>query len=144
MGGAGNDTYVLQGAFGQDTIDDSRSVGDQVSDSDVVDFRHVDFSQLWFSQSDDDLVVEVMDSESTGNSTGSSTDNQSVTISDWYGSGSSVDAFNAGGSVLLEAQVNALVQAMASASESGAPSDLTTLSPEDQQEVQLAMAAAWS
>lgn len=133
VGAAGNDTYVFSGDFGYDRINNHGGY----SDKDRIDFTDVSAEQLWFSQSHNDLLINVF------NESGEITDNR-VVVRSWYDINRTVDEFTtAGGETLVESRLASLVQAMASVSTSGVPSDLNTLSQEDKESVQLAVDNAW-
>jgi hypothetical protein len=62
----------------------------------------IDFDQLWFSKSGNNLVVSVIGTD------------DKVTVSNWYANAvNRVEQFEAGGQVLNAADVQALVDAMA-------------------------------
>lgn len=100
-GGAGNDTYVFGRGDGADVIQDYQTT----SNTDILSFgADISAEQIWFRQSGNDLVMNVIGTQ------------DSVTVKDWYsGSAYHVEQFVlADGEVLLDTQVQALVNAMAS------------------------------
>ena len=109
------------GAAGADTIDNA---GGSASD-DVLEFgAGIEADQLWFSRSEDDLVVRIVGTE------------DSVTIEDWYdGTDNRLDFELGDGSELAAENVHALVDAMAAFTPPGAgeteftPAQHTTLDP---------------
>ena len=96
-GGAGDDVYRFARGDGQDIIVDSAG-------NDLVQFGEgIDFDQLWFSKSGNDLMVSLI---GTGDR---------VTVNNWYASTSyRVEQFESGGQILNATEVQALVDAMAS------------------------------
>ncbi|EGG94217.1 Hemolysin-type calcium-binding region:Alkaline phosphatase:Metallophosphoesterase:Putative Ig [gamma proteobacterium IMCC1989] len=131
-GNTGDDIYEFGGDFDDDRISNHGGY----YDTDRAVFTDVNADQLWFSQSNNDLLIN------TYNDAGELTDN-SVAIRNWYDLHRTVDEFSAGGELLLDSQVALLVQAMASVSTTGVPSDLNTLSQEERESVQLAVDNAW-
>lgn len=113
-GGAGNDAYLFNHGDGVDTIydyagDDKLLFGDSISMSD-----------LWFSRNGNDLVINVL----------GSTDK--VDIQYWYsGNGYKVESIQAGGMELASAQMDQLIQAIASF---GAPQGVNGQWTEEQKE----------
>lgn len=99
-GGAGNDRYVFDRGDGKDTIkqNDAASTDDR-----LVLGNDIGKDQVWFQQSGSNLLVKVIGT------------NDQVTVKNWYsGSSYRVDAIqSASGDLLLEAQVQQLVDAMA-------------------------------
>ena len=105
IGGAGNDTYVFARGDGRDQINDSDATrGNQ----DVLQFKDVKQTNLWFSQVGEDLQIDVLGSSDR------------VTIKDWYVGGTSGTdhhverILTADGNTLHDTDVAQLVQAMAS------------------------------
>jgi Ca2+-binding RTX toxin-like protein len=105
IGGAGNDTYVFARGDGRDQINDNDATrGNQ----DVLQFKDIKQTNLWFSQVGQDLQIDVMGSSDR------------LTISDWFAGGSSgtdhhVERIRtADGNTLHDTDVAQLVQAMAS------------------------------
>ncbi len=98
-GGKGDDTYLFDSDFGKDTIDNQRA---DSSDNDIAKFNGIDYRQLWFSKSGNDLKITV-----------AGTDNQ-VIVKNWYNhADNQLDSIEAGGLTLLNSQVDQLVNAMA-------------------------------
>ncbi|RVU35308.1 hypothetical protein EOI86_20775 [Hwanghaeella grinnelliae] len=131
-GGSGADDILFNRGDGVDTVDtDSNAAGDNdriLFGADVAE------DQLWFSQSGDDLLIEVLG------------DGGSITIDDWYvDAAHQVDEIQAGGSSMVASQVNQLVSAMASwESQPGNDHDSLTDVPDTDSGLQTAMSAAWS
>ena len=104
QGGGGDDTYEFSGrAFGSDTVHDTG--GD-----DTVEFSgEVGWDQLWFSRSGNDLLVELMGTESE------------VLVEGWWNgaldtevdASRQVETFSTGDHSLTASAVQQLVQAMA-------------------------------
>ena len=99
-GGEGDDTYEFSGrAFGRDRVSDAGG-------EDTLEFSGASWDGLWFSRTGDDLLVELMGSESE------------VTVEGWW-SGSApdstrqVESIVAGDHTLAASAVQRLVQAMA-------------------------------
>lgn len=100
-GGAGSDTYRFGRDYGHDTVvENDTAVG--VVDSVYFD-PDITIEQLWFQQVGNNLEVDIIGTQ------------DSLTLSDWYsGSQHHVEQFKTNdGSILLDSQVQALVQAMA-------------------------------
>ena len=100
IGGAGADTYQYGRGGNTDTVLNSGASGQ----GDKILFEAgIAEDQLWFAQDGDDLLVTIVGT------------NDSVRIDDWYvGTSNRVDSFEVDdGSVLLAADVQALVTAMA-------------------------------
>ena len=120
-GGAGDDIYLFGRGDGADAIDN----GGESDSDDVLEFGNgVEADQLWFSRSDDDLVVRIIGTD------------DSVTIEDWYdGTDNRLDFELSDGSELEAENVRALVDAMAAFTPPGAgeteftPAQHTTLDP---------------
>lgn len=101
-GGHGNDTYFFSGDIGQDRIWNN---GGSVETVDVIRFEDLSLSDLWFSQSGNDLLITV------ANST------DQVTIVNWYVDAQyQLDQIEVGidAQVIFEADIQTLVDAMAS------------------------------
>lgn len=99
-GGDGDDTYVFNRGGGADLIGNAG----QTASDDVVQFgASIDHDQLWFRRTGNDLSVSVIGTS------------DSVTVDDWFvGTGNRLD-FDAGnGYSLTDANVQSLVDAMAS------------------------------
>lgn len=100
-GGAGNDTYVFARGDGADLIQDYQTT----SNTDILSFgADITAEQIWFRQSGNNLDISIIGTQ------------DSITIKDWYsGSAYHVEQLTlANGEVLLDTQVQALVDAMAS------------------------------
>ena len=129
-GGAGNDTYVFGVGDGQDTIIDTDSTA---NNNDILQLSAgTARDQLWFSRVGQNLDVSIIGT------------NDKVTINNWYsGSAYRVETVRTdSGDVLLFAQVQQLVNAMASLS---APSlGQTTLNTTQHTALDSVIAASWS
>ena len=131
IGSAGNDTYKFGLGGGQDAI----ANGDADPNStDILSFgSNIASDELWFSRSNDDLVISLL----------GTTDR--VTVGNWYGDDASkIDEFVDGdGELLNRSEIDQLVSAMAGFS----PSDGTGSGGVEPgtvpQEVQLAIDSAW-
>lgn len=118
-GDVGNDTYIFERGYGADIVHDYDTAA---GNTDVLNFgSDIASSQLWFRQVNNDLEVSVI----------GSTDK--ATITNWYsGSAYHVEQFKTGdGKLLTDANVDALVQAMAafappSAGQTALPQDYQT------------------
>ncbi|MET3432095.1 Ca2+-binding RTX toxin-like protein [Herbaspirillum seropedicae] len=105
IGGAGSDTYVFARGDGQDVIADQDATVGNVDTLQLSDLRQTD---LWFSQSGNDLRIDVLGGSDR------------ITIKDWYQGGSSgsdnhIERIRtADGYTLYDSDVDKLVQAMAS------------------------------
>lgn len=101
-GGTGNDTYLQVRGGGADTVVENDATS---GNTDVLQFASdVARDQLWFTQSGNDLMVQII----------GTTD--SVTVKDWYlGSANHTEQIKAAGgtNTLLDSQVQNLVNAMA-------------------------------
>ncbi|HEX9397368.1 MAG TPA: calcium-binding protein, partial [Burkholderiales bacterium] len=129
-GGTGSDTYVLGRGYGSDLIQENDATA---GNTDVAQFgSDVARDQLWFQQSGNNLVVSIIGTP------------DQFTVQDWYlGSQYQVEQFKtAGGSTLVEAQVQNLVNAMASFSPPAAGQ--TTLPSDYAQQLNPVIAANWS
>jgi hypothetical protein len=105
--GAGTNTLVATGdnevyvaGAGNTTISNASSSGAASGQLNITDgFTH---NELWFAQSGNDLVVDMMGTS------------QTVTISNWFGSASnSLAEISAGDGYMIDSGVAQLVQAMA-------------------------------
>jgi Ca2+-binding RTX toxin-like protein len=97
-GGIGNDSYLFQRGDGGDTISDRDTAAGNV---DVLAFSDVSSNQIWFQQSDSDLVIRVIGTE------------DAVVVTNWYGgTANQIEQIQAGGETLRNDQVQTLVQAM--------------------------------
>ncbi|WP_433691742.1 calcium-binding protein [Herbaspirillum seropedicae] len=105
IGGAGNDTYVFARGDGQDLIADQDATRGNIDTLQLSDLRQ---TNLWFSQSGNDLQIDVLGGSDR------------ITIKDWYQGGSSgsdnhIERIRtADGNTLYDSDVDKLVQAMAS------------------------------
>jgi Ca2+-binding RTX toxin-like protein len=109
IGGAGNDT--LQGGLGNDTYVFSRGDGsdswiENDATADNLDIAHfgadIAYDQIWFRHIGNNLEAQIIGTK------------DKAVIKNWYaGSANHIERFEAGGKVLLDSQVDALVQAMA-------------------------------
>ena len=102
VGGKGNDTYVLARGHGADTIHENDATP---GNTDMAEFvGDIGADQLWFRRLGSSLEVSVIGTADR------------FTVNGWYnGSASRVEQFRAGdGRTLLDGQVQALVDAMAS------------------------------
>ena len=100
-GGAGSDVYVFFGRnFGQDTIREDVQPG-YGGDEDIVVFTHgVEYDDLSFSRSGDNLVIGVSETESR------------LTVEDWFGAAPRrVETFLVGDRVLTAGVVSGLAEA---------------------------------
>lgn len=106
-GAEGNDTYLIDAAqsFGDDQIDNASSTW--LTDVDTLELSGVSKEQIWFSQSGDDLVIELFGTDG------------SVTVNDWFDTTSGADQrleSIAAGSEYLDTKstgFDLLIQAMA-------------------------------
>ena len=124
-GGTGNDTYVFGQGYGQDTIYDNGG-------SDTITYGSgISEDQLWFQRSGNNLEISVIGT------------NDRLTVESWYSSSSyQVETFRTSENhVLNAAQVNSLVQAMASFAPPAAGQ--TTLPDNYQQALAPIIATSW-
>ncbi len=154
IGGAGNDT--LGGGAGDDTIkggiNNDIVSGGQGSDvykfaeldgvdviynydyssgrNDVLEFEDISYDRLWFTQSGNDLVIDVVGT------------NDKVTVDDWYlGENYQLDEITAGDLTLRQNHVVQLVNAMAVFD---VPSGVGAVVPQDvQDQLTPVMASSW-
>jgi serralysin len=136
-GGAGNDT--LNGESGADTYLFGRGDGrDSIYNRDadgspdtLVLGPDISADQLWFTRSGGDLVISILGSRDT------------AVIKNWYTTtGYCIDRIELSDGGYLEAsQVQSLVTAMASFQ--SAPASLVSLTPQQQQTIETAVAANW-
>jgi hypothetical protein len=129
--------YQFGSAFGQDTINNlgSGSVGTAQGEVDFLSTSNITKSNLWFQQSGNDLLVDLM----------GTTDQ--IDIAGWYGAnaGAKVTGFHDANGLKLDSQIQSLVQAMAtySAGHTGFnPQATGTVMPTDTT-LQNALATAW-
>ncbi|WP_190539592.1 calcium-binding protein [Pseudomonas typographi] len=100
VGGDGNDVYTFGAGYGQDTIDNHSNTPDAF---DVLSIDESDVTKLWFSQSQDDLVITLLGSD------------DQMTIKHWYSDPSSqLGLIATSGNQFYAGQVDNLVNAMAS------------------------------
>jgi len=129
VGGEGADTYLFGHGSGQDTIDNYHTDGAK----DVLHFKEdVGALDLWLSQSEDDLVINVIGS------------GDSARLVGWFGdSNHQLDHLQlADGSQLDAGSVQQVVDAMAHAAVA-APSSLGALSSPEHDAVVSVIAASW-
>jgi Ca2+-binding RTX toxin-like protein len=128
-GGAGGDTYLLGRGTGQDSVIESDATAGAL---DVAQWDSaVSSSQLWFTRAGSDLQVSVIGTSDR------------LTVQNWYsGSANQIEQFKAGdGKTLLNTQVNALVNAMATFAPP--PAGQTTLGASYQTALSATLAANW-
>ena len=135
-GGAGDDIFRFAAGDGGDTV---LSDGNDASTTDTVSFEDgLTSNDLWFSQVGDDLEIDLL----------GSTD--SITVAGWFAAATTddtrLDRIEAGGEVLVQANVQSLVQAMAtfSASNGGADGDSLAEMPTSDDSLTSALANAWT
>ena len=132
INGGGSDSYYFASGFGTDTINNAATGGATSANGYVNFLSSISDENLWFKQSGNDLVVDVLD-----------TTNQ-ITISNWYTSaGDQVSGFAANG-LELDSQLASLVSAMATyqSAHSGFNPTTATSMPTDTT-LQSAIAASW-
>ena len=104
-GQAGNDTYVFNRGDGRDTVADQDSTKDN---TDTLQFKDVNQTNLWFRHVGNDLQIDVMGTQ------------DQVLVKDWYlggisGTDNHIERIKtAEGFTLYDTDVDKLVQAMAS------------------------------
>ncbi len=127
-GGAGNDTYRFSRGHGQDSIWESDTT---VGNQDVLSFDStVAYDQLWFKKVGNNLEVSVI----------GTTDR--LTVSNWYVSSQwHVEQVAASDKILVDTQVQALVDAMASMTPP--PLGQTALSAAQVSALQPVLANSW-
>lgn len=136
-GGDGDDRYAYGLGDGDDVIVNAETAP-VTADDRLVFGQGIDTDDLWFTQEGDDLLVQILDNQ-----------RGSLRIQDWYAAGSTgdsakLDAFEtSAGQVLVEANLQQLVDAMAGLPANG--SDVVD-SYKDQvpASVQTAISQAWS
>lgn len=136
VGGKGDDTYIFNGNFGADRVNNYGEYGEQFDADlslDIARFDGLTEDDLWFTENPNgDLLIN------TFNSDGTLSDN-SVVVRDWFDdNGRELDEIHVEGSILLRNQVDNLVQALSSIS-NGVPSDLNALSQNQQDDIQIAV-----
>lgn len=101
IGAAGDDLYIVKRGYGLNEIQESAELDGGMDQ--VVFGYGISAQQLWFSQSNQDLLIEVIGSETQ------------VLIKDWYGTAAgAVESFQLdNGQQLSASQVQVLVSAMA-------------------------------
>lgn len=128
IGGAGSDTHLFGRGGGRDAVDNTPSDagGDQVQFGSTINF-----DQLWLTQSDNDLAINIIGSSDT------------ITIAGWYpSSAQQVAAFEtADGYELTYDRVDQLLAAMAAFNPPTGPDQ--NLPPEVRTDLETALAAAW-
>lgn len=127
LGGEGNDSYQFASGDGQDTINNlSNGAGD-----DQLHFASgIDESQLWFSRDGDDLVTSVLGSD------------DQVRVQDWYSNDAQkLDSIHTDDASITATQLEQLVTAMASFGDPAAGE--VTLTPQEENQVQSAIASSW-
>jgi len=130
-GGLGSDDYRLNRGDGADRLNNAAT--DHLTTTDrLVLAADVARNQVWLQRSGDDLLVSIIGTSDSSRVLG------------WYTAGttSRLDSFVAGdGRVMTEARVEALVQAMATMTPP--PAGQTTLTTEQQNQLNTAITAAW-
>ena len=112
-GGEGDDLYLFNTGDGADTLNNF----DTDSSFDIARFNGIEIDDLWFAKSGNDLLLIVAGSD------------DQVTIPNWYYSTNyQLDAIEVGSSVLLNAQIDQLVSAMASFD---IPAGIGSVTPQD-------------
>ena len=129
IGGFGDDTYHVERGDGEDRITETGWIGGE----DTLAFgRDIAPDQLWFSRDGRDLSIDIIGTE------------DSVTVTDWFGwlGRESVERIEvSSGGALAAAEVNNLVQAMASFDPPGA--DETSIPSDYRDQLEPVIAAAW-
>ncbi len=127
-GGAGNDTYRFSRGDGQDSIWESDTT---VGNQDMLSFDStVAFDQLWFKRVGNNLEVSVIGTA------------DKLTVSNWYVSSQwHVEQVAASDKILVDTQVQALVDAMASMTPP--PLGQTALSAAQASALQPVLASSW-
>lgn len=119
----GDDVYLFARGDGRDSVVD-------IGGRDKLQLEHVQADQLWFSRSGNHLEVRVIGTDDM------------VTIEGWYAlSQRRIEEFSAGGKVLSESSVQALVDAMAAFAPPAVGQ--TTLSASYQASLNTVLAAQW-
>lgn len=128
-GGAGSDTYLFGPGSDRDRIVEDP---DDTASTDTVLFADgIDVDDIWFSQSGNDLQINLI-----------GTDDR-LQISDWFRDGHSIEQFQTvAGDVLLESQVQQLVDAMAVFNPRG--NGELDIPQEIREDVAATIAASWS
>jgi Ca2+-binding RTX toxin-like protein len=125
-GGFGNDTYLFELGDGQDNLSNQDSGGfDQLVFGDDVDYEN-----LWFSRTNNDLTLTLVGTQ------------DQVNVNNWYlGANHQLDEIEAGGHVLENTQIEILVSSMAAFGPPAAGE--ISLSEEDKSMVQVAISTTW-
>ncbi|MCX4026660.1 hypothetical protein OQE68_10565 [Spartinivicinus sp. SM1973] len=127
LGGRGSDTYLFATGDGQDRINNLKTSDDE---HDVLQLAGIDKNHLWFHREDDNLIVDVIDSD------------DKVTIDNWFANeNQQLAEIETTDGVLGNDDVATLVQAMAAFEESGgaATADHSLLS----EPLKATLAQAW-
>lgn len=99
VGGDGNDVYAFGTGYGQDTIDNHSNTPGAF---DVLTIDESDVTKLWFSQSDNDLIITLLGSD------------DQMTVKNWYSDPSSqLGLITANGHDFYAGDVDNLLNAMA-------------------------------
>lgn len=127
-GYAGSDTYLFSLGDGPDVNND---YAEAYGKTDRIVFSDVSSENLWLSRDGGDLLLNTVGSD------------DQIRIESWYvDSRYQIEQIAASDAVLLSAQVNQLVDAMAAfAVPAGSASDLT---PTIREELAVTMAASWT
>ncbi|HPX61715.1 MAG TPA: calcium-binding protein [Deltaproteobacteria bacterium] len=128
-GGKGNDTYILDRGYGRDTIVENDTTA---GNTDIAQFNSgIATDQLWFQHVGNNLEVSIIGAS------------DKFTIQNWYsGSAYHIEQFKTfDGKMLLDTQVDALVNAMATFT--APPSGQTTLPENYQTALAPVIAANW-
>jgi Ca2+-binding RTX toxin-like protein len=127
LGGEGEDTYRFASGHGQDTINNLANGGA----NDSLRFESgIDESQLWFERDGNDLVTSVLGSD------------DQVRVQGWYSDDAQkLGSVHTDDAMITTNQLEQLVAAMASF---GQPSGgEVTLTPQEQNQMQTAIASSW-
>jgi len=132
-GGGGDDHYVFGETFGQDIINNGSLDGNTLAHG-VIDFLSgVDYEDLWFKQSANNLEIDLLGTT------------QTITVTNWYGGSedAQVEGIYVDG-LLIDSQIEQLVSAMAAYESSHSGFDVTTAAamPGDT-DLQTALASSW-
>jgi Ca2+-binding RTX toxin-like protein len=130
-GGRGSDTYILGRGDGQDQIRETNNPDE--GDLDQIQYGFgIDSNDIWFTRSGNHLDVYTLGTD------------DKVQIRNWYNQPNRrIEEFNTiSGATLNDNDVQTLVDAMAAF---GAPTNgEVTLTPQEEQQLQTVIAAAWS
>ena len=128
--GNGLDTVQTTGGQNQINLGQSAAVLVNNGATDWVNMGNVGPDQLWFSQSGEDLVVNVLDSS------------ESLTVQGWFnGQADQVSSFSANGLALYNSGIEQLVQAMAAYPVPSAGQ--TSYTAQEQQTLNPLVATSW-